>query len=73
MSTEYQKLRALLKSHFRYTLIAYPGSVKPRLKLTDHAGLTILYAAFDTVIERGIDELDKAGVEYDLGDNDNDE
>ncbi len=70
MSAEYQKLRALLKSHLRYTLIAYPGSVKPKLKLINHADLTVLYAAFDIVIEYAIECLDKTGIDTtNLGDN----
>jgi len=70
----YILLRKLILNHYQYTLVAYPGGTKPRLKIMSKTGLTVLYADFDTVIAAIIVMLDADLIDYKLiaGDSDND-
>jgi len=66
-SSEYRQLQSLLSDNLNYQMFAYPGSDKPRLKIINSDGLTVLYADFDTVIGFVLNILDTHNIPYKLG------
>lgn len=71
-SENYEKLKKLLNDNLDYTLIAYPGGNKPRLKIIDKNGATVLSAKYDIVIEFALNELDLWQIEHNLRESNND-
>jgi len=69
-SDNYFLLLKLLKEHFDYTLIAYPGSDTPRLVIMAPSGQTILGARYDTVILFITDLLRDNNIDFTLEDDD---
>jgi len=67
-SSEYKQLQQLLRDNLNYTLFSYPGGDKPRLKIINSDGFTVLYADFNTVIGFVLDILDTNNIPHKLGD-----
>jgi len=65
-SPSYIKLKNLLAVELHYILFCYPGGNKPKLKIINNEGLTVIYGDFDTVIQLAIDCLNKNDIPTDF-------
>lgn len=65
-SPEYIQIKHLLNVKLHYMLFCYPGGDKPRLKIINNEGFTVVYADFDTVIQLAIDVLNKNDIPTDF-------
>ena len=63
-SPEYRQLQHILHTELQYSLFCYPGGTKPRLKIINNQGLTVVYADFDTVIQLALDVLDRNNIKH---------
>lgn len=58
-SPEYEQLKSRLNTELHYIIFNYPGNRrKPRLKIIDRNGLTVIYADYETVIKLAQNALD---------------
>ena len=63
-SSEYRQLQHILHTELNYALFCYPGGIKPKLKIINPEGLTMMYADFDRVINSAIELLDRNNIKH---------